>query len=41
MDNRNKEMLESQEQLNYDIDTAEIKPVFSRLLVKPFKQNPF
>lgn len=31
----------SVESLQYDINRAEIKPMFSRILVKPFKQNPF
>lgn len=32
---------ESVEGVQYDINRAEIRPMFSRVLVKPFKQNPF
>ena len=41
MEQRNSEFKEGQESINYDINKAEIKPMFSRILVKPFKQNPF
>lgn len=41
MEAHNKEVEESKEELGYDINQAEIKPMFSRILVKPFKQNPF
>lgn len=37
----NAEYEKSVESLQYDINRAEIKPMFSRILVKPFKQNPF
>lgn len=36
-----KEFENSKETLQYDINKAEIKPMFTRILVKPFKQNPF
>ena len=32
---------ESQNQVAYDINRAEIKPMFARIIVKPFKVNPF
>lgn len=41
MEENNKVFKESVENINYDINKAEIKPMFSRVLVKPFKQNPF
>lgn len=41
MEERNKELKEAQGELDYDINQADIKPLFSRILVKPFKQNPF
>ena len=30
-----------QESMDFDISQAEIKPMFNRVLVKPFKHNPF
>lgn len=41
MEKRNEEVQKNQESLSYDINKAEIKPMFSRILVKPFSQNPF
>ena len=41
LDKNNKECQEAQETLQYDINLAEIKPMLARILVKPFKQNPF
>ena len=41
LDKNNKECKEAQESLQYDINRAEIKPMLARVLVKPFKQNPF
>jgi len=41
MEQGNKEVEQSQAALEYDINKAEIKPMFTRILVKPFKQNPF
>lgn len=32
---------EAQNQVAYDINRAEIKPMFARLIIKPFKVNPF
>lgn len=32
---------EAQSQIAYDINRAEIKPMFARLIIKPFKVNPF
>lgn len=32
---------EAQSQVAYDINRAEIKPMFARLIIKPFKVNPF
>ena len=32
---------EAQSQVAYDINRAEIKPMFARLIIKPFKENPF
>lgn len=39
MEQHNKELEEIQESI--DITNVEIKPMFSRVLVKPFKLNPF
>lgn len=41
LENKNKETLKAQENLNYDINDAEIRSTFSRVLIKPFKVNPF
>lgn len=41
LEKNNREFNESVEEVQYDINRAEIKPMFSRLIVKPFKQNPF
>lgn len=41
LDKNYKEFNESLENIEYDINRAEIKPMFSRLIIKPFKQNPF
>lgn len=32
---------ESTDKVGYDINKAEIKPMFSRLIIQPFKVNPF
>lgn len=32
---------EAQSQVAYDINRTEIKPMFARLIIKPFKVNPF
>lgn len=36
-----KSFQESVDDVPYDISLAEIKPMLSRIIVKPFKQNPF
>lgn len=36
-----KAMKESQDKIEYDINTAEIKPMYSRIIFTPFKNNPF
>ena len=41
LDKNNKECKEAQESLQYDINRDQIKPMLARVLVKPFKQNPF
>lgn len=41
LEQNNKDFKESQEKVDYDIMKAEIKPMFSRILVQPFKVNPF
>lgn len=41
LDKNNEEFKKSVENVEYDINKAEIKPTYRRILVKPFKQNPF
>lgn len=41
LEQNNKDFEESQDKVEYDISKAEIKPMFSRVLVQPFKVNPF
>lgn len=41
LEKNNADFNESVEGVQYDINRAEIRPMFSRVLVKPFKQNPF
>ena len=41
MDKSHEEMKKSQDTIEYDINTAEIKPLFSRIIFTPFKSNPF
>lgn len=41
LEENNKNFKESQDKIEYDISKAEIKPMFSRVLVQPFKVNPF
>lgn len=41
IEKNNKTVKEDQDKLNYDIELAEIKPLFTRILVQPFKVNPF
>ena len=40
LEQNNKDFKESQDKVEYDISKAEIKPMFSRILVQPFKVNP-
>lgn len=41
LEENNKTFKEAQDQVAYDINKAEIKPMFSRIIVQPFKVNPF
>lgn len=41
LEENNKTFKEAQNQVAYDINKAEIKPMFSRIIVQPFKVNPF
>ena len=41
LEQNNKDFKESQDKVEYDISKAEIKPMFSRILVQPFKVTPF
>lgn len=41
LEENDKNFKESQDKVEYDINKAEIKPLFSRLLIQPFKANPF
>ena len=41
LEENNKTFEEAQSNVAYDINKAEIKPMFSRVLIKPFKVNPF
>ena len=41
LEQNNKDFEESQDKIEYDISKAEIKPMFSRILIQPFKVNPF
>lgn len=41
LEQNNKDFEESKDKIEYDISKAEIKPMFSRILVQPFKVNPF
>lgn len=41
MENNYQQQQDAIKELGYDVNRAEIKPMFSRILVKPFKQNPF
>ena len=41
LEQNNKYFEESRDKVEYDISKAEIKPMFSRILVQPFKVNPF
>lgn len=41
LEKNNKDFQESKDKVNYDIEKAEIKPMFNRVLVQQFKVNPF
>lgn len=41
LEKNNKDFEESKNKVNYDIEKAEIKPMFNRVLVQQFKVNPF
>lgn len=41
LEQNHKDFKESQDKIEYDINKAEIKPMFARVLVQPFKVNPF
>lgn len=41
LEQNHKDFNESQDKIEYDINKAEIKPMFARVLVQPFKVNPF
>lgn len=41
LEENNKTLQEAQKEVAYDINRAEIKPMLARIIVKPFKVNPF
>ena len=41
LEKNNKDFEETKDKVNYDIEKAEIKPMFNRVLVQQFKVNPF
>lgn len=41
LEENNKTLQEAQKEVTYDINKAEIKPMLARIIVKPFKVNPF
>lgn len=41
LESNNSDFKESQDKVQYDINKAEIKPMFNRILIQPFKVNPF
>lgn len=41
MDKNQADFKDGVDNISYDVNRAEIKPMFARVLVKPFKQNPF
>jgi hypothetical protein len=41
LEQNHKDFKDSQDKIEYDINKAEIKPMFARVLVQPFKVNPF
>ncbi len=41
LEQNHKDFEDSRDKIEYDINKAEIKPMFARVLVQPFKVNPF
>ena len=41
LNENNKKTEQAQSELPYDIEKAELKPMFSRIIVKPLAHNPF
>lgn len=41
LNENNKKTEQAQSELPYDIEKAELKPIFSRIIVKPLAHNPF
>lgn len=41
MKDRTEAIAKDQQELGYSVDQAELKAIYSRILVKPYKQNPF
>lgn len=41
LEKHNEDYNDARNNVKYDINKAEIKPMFSRVLIKPFAQNPF
>lgn len=41
LNENNKKTEQAQSELTYDIEKAELKPMFSRIIVKPLAHNPF
>ena len=41
LEENNKKTKQAQKELQYDIEKAELKPMFSRIIVKPLAHNPF
>ena len=41
LEENNKKTEQAQKEVQYDIEKAELKPIFSRIIVKPLVHNPF
>lgn len=41
LEENNKKTEQAQNEVQYDIEKAELKPMFSRIIVKPLEHNPF
>ena len=41
LEENNKKTKQAQKEVQYDIEKAELKPMFSRIIVKPLAHNPF